>query len=57
MKNNEWWTIELGQALKCSIASCRCEGTKAFVDHPQELYCSDCYEAIRNTRLIRTVST
>ena len=57
MKNSERWTIELGEALRCSMASCWCEGTKAFADRPQERYCTDCYEAIRSMRLIGTVST
>ena len=55
MKNSEKWLIELGEALRCSSAGCRCEGTKAFADRPEERYCSDCYEAIRSVRLLRTV--
>ncbi len=55
MKRGKRWTIELGQALECSLANCGCEGTKAFADRPEERYCSDCYDAIRSIRLVRVV--
>lgn len=55
MKNSDRWTVELGQALKCSMPSCSCEGTKTFADRPHERYCSDCYEVIKSMLLIGTV--
>ncbi len=55
MKRSKRRTTELGLAPKCSLANCTCEGTKAFADHAEEQYCSDCYEAIRSIRLVRVV--
>ncbi len=50
-------TPELGHTFRCSMVHCACEGTRTFIDRPQELYCTDCYEAIKSIRLKRLVST
>lgn len=43
--------------FKCLTDSCECEATKSFADHPEALFCSDCFRRINHLRLRRMVST